>query len=161
MADTSQATKLEKSSDESLRCLVIPDGDMNILLPNTVVAEVSVLGEIKQPDNKPDWLNGMFSWRGIEIPLVSFSNMIGQASESGKRVAVLNTLSDSSVNKFIGLSISGIPRLVIVDNQMVSFMDEAKTADNKSILAEIVLDGEHVYVPDLDFIEKSLEQIKF
>ena len=161
MADSSQTAKLEKQREEILRCLVIPAGDINILLPNTVVAEVSVLGELNQiEEDMPEWFSGLFSWRGVDIPLVSFSRMMGHDAESGKRVAVLNTLSGTTANKFIGLSISGIPRLVMVNAQMVDYKDGNIASNNDAILAEMDLGGDHILDPDLPCLRSPVRDLQ-
>lgn len=78
---------------ESIRCLLIPVTDHNLLLPAAVVAEVI---DYREPDPLPDhladqeWLFGFASWRDQKVPLVSMEAvMTGERADPRDRKSVV------------------------------------------------------------------------
>jgi len=55
-----------------VRCLLIPISGGQLLLPNSVVAEVFPYNEPERvAENQPNWLLGLIDWRNQRIPLLS------------------------------------------------------------------------------------------
>ena len=48
-----------------IRTQLIPLADMNMLLPNTCIAEVIALGDLTPVEKSPDWFLSMMNWRGV------------------------------------------------------------------------------------------------
>ncbi len=158
---TSAAKVSKKTHDDSLRCLLIPVVDMEILLPNTVVAEITVTGETNHINNLPEWIIDYFAWRGIDIPLISFNKLVEKGVDTGNRVAVLNTLAKDGKNSFVGISISGIPRTINISPDMIEYSSKGTdgNSNNSAVLATMLLEDKEVIVPDLDYLHKRLEQL--
>ena len=55
---------------EKVRSLWVPLREMNLLLPNVAVAEISSYRAPVPVDGMPDWFLGMVRWRDQDIPVI-------------------------------------------------------------------------------------------
>lgn len=154
----------EQLADLKVRCLTLPIHGMKLLLPNTVVAEVLEYREIDTAARLPKWVLGILSWRGRNVPVVSFERIVG-SDISGihsheTRFIVCNTLTGNNNIPFIALQIEGIPHLAQVDNTLLEY-DSAITQPAPAAQAYLRLQGESVIVPKMDMIEKMIENLGF
>ena len=141
-----------------IRTQLIPLADMNMLLPNTCIAEVIALGELSPLENKPDWFLGMMNWRGVEIPVISFeaANGIDIAEPTRKsRVAVLNGINGDENLPFYGVIAQGIPKLMALEKTEITAI--AKPEQKLPLASEQTqLPDSQAVIPDQDKIEKLL-----
>jgi len=163
MAETEATSTLteEQLAELKVRCLTLPLHGMKLLLPNTVIAEVSDYRETESTSRMPKWLLGILSWRGRNVPVVSFERLLGQESgmrSEETRFIICNTLSGSNKIPFIALQVEGIPHLLQVDNSMLE-RDGATVQSAPMIEAHLRLQGESVIVPKMDVIEKMVEHL--
>lgn len=138
-----------------IACLYLPVHQQQLLLPNVSVAEVVGYQEpIKQAD-KPDYLLGNVTWRGISIPLLSYELANGQSTSkisTTARIVVINSIGeDHDALPFFAILTQGIPRLVKVANDLIK---PVKSKLNKAEISLVKLDGEDAVIPDLAFLEK-------
>lgn len=145
----------------AVRCLILRLQGMTLLLPNTVIAEVT---ESQKPDiveNAPDWFQGFLSWRGRTIPRVSLEQLLNLGEvlhTSAERMVILNTLNGNSRLPFVAMPIQGLPRALTIKGEMLEY-DESSTENESAIKATILLEGESVVIPNLDAIEGMLENL--
>ncbi|NOR52323.1 MAG: hypothetical protein GQ470_06845, partial [Gammaproteobacteria bacterium] len=94
-AVTEQDGQLQSDSEQVIRCLLIPQKNITLLLPGTLIAEITDYTPPETSQFSPDWLLGILSWRGRNIPLVEFENLFGEVpvQETPSQVAVLNCLN--------------------------------------------------------------------
>jgi chemosensory pili system protein ChpC len=145
----------------SVRCLAVRLRGMDLLLPNTLVAEVTEISTVEAVSNSPEWLTGFVSWRGRNVPLISFEQLMGLDSpgrHDGNRIVVLNTLKGNPQIPFIAMEIQDLPRLSPVKNDMLEY-DENDKQVKPVVLCKLRLEGESVLVPNIDVIEKMLENL--
>lgn len=145
-----------------VRSLWIPLQEMAVLLPNTAVAEVTDYQVPETVEEGPEWLLGVMSWRGREVPLLSFERLLGlPMSEPGRRsrVAVLNTLSHDPQLPFIAFVAHGIPRLLQLHNGMLE-SEEMAADDDAAILARVSLNDNPALIPNMDVLEQRLSEIR-
>lgn len=161
-ADVSGQQPGEINQEElSVRCLMMNLHSINMLLPNTLVAEVTDLPAVNTASNMPDWLRGFVSWRGRNVPLISFEvllgrDTIGRFDES--RMVVINTLNDNLQMPFIATEIQGLPHLMLLKDENVDY-DESEGQGEPVILSAMHVDGESVIVPNIDVIERMLNNL--
>lgn len=151
-------------SDElprEIRCVLVPTGDVRMLLPNAIVAEV-----ISQPAHEavagaPDWLLGRIAWRGWQVPVVSFPRLahVGEGDpELTVRVAVLKALGDDPKLPFIAILTQGLPRLTTLNAELV-----IPTSDGKplppGVKARVLVRDDVAVIPDLEAIEADLRHL--
>ena len=157
-----QNEQQQSSDKQDVRCLLLPQKKSTLLLPNTVIAEVTDYSPPETTEHSPEWLLGLLSWRGRNVPLVSFEDFFGDSSaqETPRQVAVLNSLNGNPEIPFIAISISDLPRLVIVDESSVEYLDNSsKESEQDAVLARMNFSGEFVVIPNIDFIEDRVLQL--
>ena len=153
------------TSKKSVASQIIPLESEFLVLPNTAVAEI--IGHTKAdalPDaikDAPDWLIGMLAWRGMSVPLLSFETILGgKIVDAGPRarIAVINGLAEDKKVPFVAIATQGIPRLVQVDNERISTVeDDAET--NPAIHCHVVVDGEVAMIPNIEYLEKEIAEV--
>ena len=156
-----QGMNEEELAELSVRCLTLDLLGAKLLLPNTLVAEVTEASEVEAATNAPSWLSGFISWRGRSVPLVVFEEIIGTESpgrHDESRMVVLNTLNDNPRIPFIAMEIQGLPHLSLLKHGMLEY-DENNKMDEPVILTGISIDGESLIVPNIDAIERMLENL--
>jgi chemosensory pili system protein ChpC len=151
---------MAETMTHSVASLLIPiDGDP-LILPNPAVAEIVGYRDPDPVEDCPEWLMGLFQWRGHRIPLIAFETVIGQqAPERDRRVriAVLNTLNGNADLPFIGVALQGIPRLVRTTDD--NTVDAPDTSAPKGILRHVLVDTQAAMIPDLDALETMLTEL--
>ena len=148
----------DKIPDE-IASLLIPMIGRPMLLPNVSVAEIAPWIEPVKLEDSPEWLLGEVLWRDSKIPLLSLELMNDTDVEeaySGYRIAVMNGVGGSD-HKFYAISVQGLPRLVRVDKEGVSDDEELS---EPAFAMNLLVSGERVMVPDLDYIEKQLKSLR-
>lgn len=144
---------------------VIPLASEFLILPNTAVAEI--IGHTKADalpaaiKNAPDWLIGLLAWRGVSVPLLSFETMLGgKAVEAGAqaRIAVINGISLDKKVPFFAMATQGIPRLVKVDSEHISTVDD-DAESHPAVLCHVVVDGDVAMIPNIEYIEAEVAKV--
>lgn len=147
---------------DTIHSLIIPVGGDPLLLPNAAVAEISAYKPAQAINDAPDWLAGLFEWRGLKIPLITFECMCGEQEdipENFERIAVLNGLNGNERLPFFAIATQGIPRLAQVNSSILT-ATPSDVAEQGPIRESVLLNGEPARIPDLDEMEKSLLDIK-
>ncbi len=143
-----------------VRTQIVPLTGMNLVLPNTSIAEVISYSAPSPVKNSPDWYLGMVSWRGINIPLVSFekANEVKAARKSkSTRIAVLNGVSGNDKLSFYGIVVQGIPRLASLEES--SIQEIVSPAINLPLaLAQATIAEQDAVIPDQIKIENLLKK---
>lgn len=150
---------------ESIRCLLIPVTDHNLLLPAAVVAEVI---DYREPDPLPDhladqeWLLGFASWREQKIPLVSMEAvMTGERADPSvrARIVILKGTGQRSQLPYFGMLTRQLPRLTTLFARTVEPMDEL--GPTPGIYGQMLANGEPALLPDLEEIESQMHTALF
>lgn len=148
-----------EQAENIVRSQIIPLNGINLVLPNTCIAEVINYIEPTPVENAPDWFLGNILWRGIEIPVVSFevANEVPSAKNSeAARIAVLNGVSGEEKLSFYGIVVQGIPRLVTLKK------DDIKEKDSSELgfplaLSQTEMGDLDAVIPDQEKIENMLK----
>lgn len=160
--DTAVASLTEQELAElKVRCLTLPIPGQTLILPNTVVAEVTEYRDPAKAANMPEWMLGMISWRGVSVPVIAFERLLGQEQtilSEETRFIVCNTLRGNSRIPFIAMKVDGIPHLVQVDNNMLEYDNNVQQTE-PVVQAYLRLQGESVIVPNIDVLERMLEHL--
>jgi len=138
-----------------LTTLVLELGQRKLLLPNTAVAEISLLRSLQAAEHAPDWLLGNVEWRGIELPVISFSRLAGEEQQLDEqtRMVVINAVSAPDKLRFFAISINAVPRSLRVDPGLAA-QPEQQLGPYED--AAVMLNGQLYYIPRLAAIEKLL-----
>ena len=148
---------------KELRCIMAPLTDGYVLLPNSAVAEVLNYSSPEPFKNKPAWLLGEIAWRGWQVPVVSFEQLVndGQSNAvtSKARILIIKTLGESTQVNYIGLVIRGLPRLkkITADN-----LNEKQGDDLPEVVfSEISIDELQAIIPELGNLTRIVEQAAY
>ncbi len=143
-----------------LRAQLITLPHNTLLLPNTVVAEISHIGQVEKVPAMPEWIYGLIEWRGLSLPLVNVDGLLGQPIEALNdtwRLAVLNTLSNNPEMPFIAIASDSNPHLIKL---LEEALDDELTEMHEShyIHAQYPLGKKTVLFPDINAIEESIQE---
>jgi chemosensory pili system protein ChpC len=143
---------------DQVRSLWIPLREVNMLLPNVAIAEVSNYRVPDEQPDTPDWLLGTIDWRGQIIPVVSLELFCGDkipANPVYSRFIIVNSVrTDSSVRHY-ALVAAALPRSILFDNTLV---DDVENCDLPALQCRVYIGREQGVVPDLDYLQGVLEQ---
>ncbi len=139
-----------------LQALIIPLKNWNLILPQSLVAEVLPMPEVRLTQAAERWLRGSIEWRGEELPLVSMDAYCkpgeDDAQQRTRRVVVLQGLGNGI--EHYGLEIYSIPHpLRLVESEI--------QLDDTECLCELITTHVHVsgvrgIIPELDILEKEI-----
>ena len=153
MSQNSVAT-LQQSNE--IPCLLLPLIDTTLLVPTVTVAEMAPMHPPKEVEDAPTWLYGMYYWREIEVPLLSYEALNGMpvpALNMSGRVAVFNNTGVDDKLSFIAIATQGIPRMARVgENDIVQDMERFK---NTVDLMMVKVGMEEFVIPDVSALEKA------
>jgi chemosensory pili system protein ChpC len=142
----------------SVHCLGIPLQQVSLLLPNAAIAEIIGYSEADPIEGAPPWLLGRLSWRDRAVPLISYESVMGVENvRYGSRIAILNTLNRNSRVPYIGIIMQDIPSLLRIKEESI----ETHVADknHQSVSAYVTVDGKSYVIPDIDELEKRVENV--
>ena len=137
----------------SIRCMQLPLLGLQVLMPNSAVAEIIGYSEPEPEYKGSEWLDGMIFWRGELIPIISLEKMCKSESvEPGarSRIAVIYNLNKDPDFVYLGIIMQDIPRAYLAEPDK---MQEVVVAQNCAYLqckADIMND--QLMIPDMDAI---------
>lgn len=144
-----------------IRCVLVPVGNLRLLLPNANIAEVVTQSTPEPVAGAPDWLLGRIEWRGWRVPLISFTRL--SQSEEGDaelsvRVAVLKALGGDSKLPFIAVLTQGFPRLTTLNAELILPTHDGKALP-PGVRAHVLVRDDVAMIPDLEWIETELRSL--
>lgn len=153
------------SQSESIRCLLIPVVDHNLVLPVAAVAEVVAYQE---PEPLPEriaeqqWLLGFAGWRDRKIPLVSMEAVLsGEQAAAGvrARIVVLKGTGERTQLPYFGVLAQRLPRLMTIAEPSVERLDEFEPMPG--VHCQVLAGGEPALLPDLEELESQMYAVLF
>ena len=150
------------SNDHTLRAQIIPYGQLNLLLPNSAVAEVTrLVNEVIPHPTAPKWVYGVVEWRGLSLPLVSVEGLLDMSItpiDQIQRLVVLNCIGPNSRTPFIATAATNNPHLLKLQQEMLED-EQLSEHDSRYVHYSYPIEQTTVLIPDLLAIEESLQQI--
>lgn len=143
---------------DTVRTLIIPLAGRNLLLPNVAIAEVIPYIRPRAIAGGPEWLLGAISWRGLNIPLISFDRLHGQNAADAlaqARIAVFNSVQADSGLSFYAVVTAGIPQLKRVNTEA---LQEAPGGAADGVLSQVKLGDIQAVIPDLAALESVVAE---
>lgn len=144
---------------KSVRCMLLPLKSLNLLLPNSAVAEIIGYSAPRELADTSDWFEGVVLWRGVYIPVVAVEQMCGLDTAEVRpraRIAIIYNPEKDPELPYLGIHIQDIPRAYLAEaDSMISGGDEG--------LGEYLItrvDDEELarVIPDLDKIIATLKR---
>jgi chemosensory pili system protein ChpC len=141
-----------------IRCVLVPVGNLRLLLPNATIAEVVTQSKPEPVADAPEWLLGRIAWRGWRVPLVSFTKLAGTEegdAELSVRVAVLKALGGNPKLPFIAVLTQGFPRLTTLNAELIIPTHDGSVLP-PGVRAHVLVRDDVAMIPDLEWIETEL-----
>ena len=148
------------SNNSAVRCLLIPFGAGQLLLPTAVIAEITSDYEPERLDgNQPDWLLGIINWREQRIPLLSIEKAFSLPmihSVNKARTVILYGLESPHTMAFYAFQTVDVPRtLAKVTSE--DLIINPKAEKHTGLLFNVnVHETETAWLPDLSYLENLL-----
>lgn len=152
------------TTTKTLHCVLIPMNNRQLLLPNVSIAEVVDNDASLSGGDGPEWLAGYLQWRGLTLPVISYEGANEQEAvipDAGRgRIAVLNTIGPNHDRlPFLAMVTRGIPSQARLLPDQVQGGEE--TDQGPADLMQVELEGETVWIPNLEYLEKlGIEALK-
>ncbi len=149
----------EQMSDQGeLSCVLIPTEGQNLLLPNVCVAEIVPWRRIKFLKEGPSWCLGFTGWRGLTIPVVSYSGFAEQQEHvpQARCLVVMNRARTSDSIPFYALAAQSLPYMVALTQDDLS--SNSEPLGNADVM-KVEMGSTIATNPDLTFIEQQVSAL--
>lgn len=137
-----------------IACLLLPLLGTTALVPTVSVAEMAPLTRLTAIDDSPDWLVGMYEWRDIKVPVLSYEvlNGVGElAVNTQGRIAVFNNTGVDERVPFVAIYTQGIPRMTRVGEKDIH--ESTNSSKCEFDLMCITIGVEEFSIPDISGME--------
>ena len=150
-------------AEKEIRTILAPLTNGNILIPNSVVAEIL---DYKPPEpikQAPVWLLGELVWHGWQVPVIDYLRLVddqaGNAITRKARIMIIKTLGESTQVNYIGLVIQGLPRLKTVTAETLIEKQGEKLP--KALFSKVTIDDMPAMIPELGYLTSIVEQAAY
>jgi len=144
-----------------IRSLLAPVENGHMLLPGSIVAEVVPLADLRAIKDAPEWVMGELDWQDWRVPIVSFAMLAGTTEQekpgSNHRVLVIKSLAVQAGTPYVGIMISGVPRLSNVTAAALTEPDSR--SDHPCVFREVSFEDRRVLIPELDELMTLVEPV--
>ena len=146
--------------NKTVRCLLIPIGGGQVLLPNAVVAEVCSCDEPEPvAENQPNWLLGLINWRDQNIPLLSIEEALSlppaETIIKKYRTVVVYGLETTQSMPFYAFRAVEVPRSLTVKEAELT---HSNAEVRMGLVFSATYNDETVWLPDLNYLENLLRK---
>lgn len=143
---------------QAVRCMLLPLAALNVLIPNSAVAEIIGYSSPLKLNATSDWFAGVVLWRGVYVPVVALEEMcaIGSAMVGPRtRIAIIYNPEKDPELPYLGLHIQDIPRAYLAEPDTV----HTATDDGLSpyLLSRIGEDELLRVIPNLDRVIETVK----
>ena len=149
---------------QAIKCVILTLRKENVIVPNSLVAEIISVKEIEGMDDAPGWFLGNMKWRGADVPLLSFEASGGDKISKvnlNTQAVVLYAVSKSgetSEYPYLGLVMSGVPHVSdFTREQIKSDADALQT--HPMVAQKIRINGASVSILDVDAMVTMVEEL--
>lgn len=142
----------------SVRCMLLPLVSLNLLVPNSAVAEIIGYSTPRKLADTSDWFGGVVLWRGVYIPVVAVEQMcnVGEAQVGPRaRIAIIYNPEKDPELPYLGIHMQDIPRAYLAEAETM----ESGSDDNLNqyLLSRVDDDQLARAIPDIDRIIADLK----
>ena len=142
----------------SVRCMLLPLTSLNLLVPNSAVAEIIAYSAPRRLAETSDWFAGVVLWRGVYVPVVAVEEMCELTSANvgpRARIAIIYNPEKDADLPYLGIHMQDIPRAYLADPDST----ESGSSDGLSPYLITRVDDEQLarVIPDLDRIIADLK----
>jgi chemosensory pili system protein ChpC len=138
-----------------IKCVIFTLRKENVIVPNSLVAEIISVKDINEIESTPTWFLGNMSWRGEDVPLLSFESAGGgeapKVNLNTQAVVLYAVGKDGDVieTPYLGLVMSGVPHVSRFSREQITTDIEAQE-DHPMIAQKVRINGASVSILDVD-----------
>ena len=143
----------------SVRCMLLPLASLNLLVPNSAVAEIIGYSVPRALADCSDWFAGVVLWRGVYVPVVAVEQMCDIATASAgprARIAIIYNPQKDPDLPYLGIHMQDIPRAYLAEPDST----ESGSSEGLSDYLLTRVDDEQLQrvIPDFDKIIADLKR---
>jgi len=142
----------------AVRCMLLPLSSINLLIPNSTVAEIVGYSSPSPLAGSSAWFPGVVLWRGVYVPVVKVEEMCAietAAVSTRSRFAMLYNPNKDDDLPYLGIHIQDIPRAYLAEvENMESGSDDGLS---QYLLSRVDEDDVSRFIPNLDKIVSDLK----
>ena len=147
------------SKPTSVRCMLLPLTSLNLLIPNSAVAEIIGYSTPRPLTDTSEWFPGVVLWRGVYVPVVEVEALckLGAAQVGPRtRIAIIYNPAKDPEMPYLGVHMQDIPRAYLAEADSM----EAGSDEGLSPYLLTQVDDEQLSraIPDFD---KIITELKF
>ncbi len=152
------------NDNTQIKCVIFTLRKENVIIPNALVAEIISVKEVSEGENTPEWYLGKMSWRGEDVPLLSFEVAAGDGAYKvnlNTQAVVLYAVgmdSDNIESPYLGLVMSGVPHVsYFTRDQFTS--DGEDQGDHPMIAQRVRINGARASILDVDAMVSMVQEL--
>ena len=147
------------AENEELYSLLIPLAEDRLIVPRVCVAEVVRFAAPEKEAGAHDWMMGVVTWNGRQLPVVSFEGALGKekpAATGRTRIVVFYASSGALKSGFFGVLTQGFPQLVRLNEDVLQLHTKEGWPEDAPVLCRVKMINEFPLIPDLEKLEAML-----
>lgn len=138
--------------------MLLPLVSLNLLVPNSAVAEIIGYSPPRTLDNCSEWFGGVVLWRGVYVPVIAVEKLCAIAAASvgpRARIAIIYNPEKDAGLPYLGVQMQDIPRAYLADPDST----ESGSSEGLGDYLLTRVDDEQLarVIPDLDRIFTALK----
>ena len=144
---------------EELYSLLIPLAEDRLIVPRACVAEVVRFTAPEKEAGAHDWMMGVVTWNGRQLPVVSFEGALGKekpAATGRTRIVVFYSSTGQLKSGYFGILTQGFPQLVRLNEDVLQLHTTDGWPQDAPVLCRVKMINEFPLIPDLEKLEAML-----
>jgi len=152
-------------SAQLIKCVILTLRKENVIVPNALVAEIISVRDVVECDNTPDWFLGNMSWRGDDVPLLSFEAAAGadvskvNLNTQAVVLYAVGKFGDEMESPYLGLVMSGVPHVSRFTREQITTDHEASQDEHPMIAQKVRINGARVSILDVDAMVDMVQNV--
>lgn len=153
--------------NNTISCLGLKIVDKTLLLPVLTIVDITIVQQLKALSESPVWLEGLISWRTLQIPLISLEKMEDNHSYEktlitpNSLVAIVNRVSKREGSEstkayypFLGILLQAVPKKYSVQQLLITAVDDTpgEKGTQQNIFTKVKMVDDFYYIVDLEKI---------
>ena len=149
-------SKAEVDLLAKIPCTLIPQGEVNLLVPNSAIQEVLKTDLLAADSNEAQTIIGKIRWNGQDLKIFSSNTKYNKANLTNKS-AIIVVLKSPDTEQNMGFFASQSPKSLRANQRSLSD-DNSPTYINTYALRYVYIEGTAAIIPDLSRCFSQLNQ---
>lgn len=152
----------EKTKTIELPVYTIPLQNSTLLVPGATIAEIIPYEPLQRLEEAAVWFLGLLSWRGVQVPVISFEMLTQQrvsfslVSVASASLVVCRGIVGLRKVPYYAVVAQALPDLIrVTSEQLIATGEEAA----KTELMRVLLKGESASIPNLAHMEREIRNL--